>query len=86
MRRRTGIVQFVVADTLATTKHIQCRTEHIHTLLTENHSRTALSNMIMLLIIAVCSVAVFRMFREKDQRSVDRRRRRLAAHKEVDNA
>ena len=50
------------------------------------YNRAAAASLIMLLIIAVCSVAVFRMFREKDQRSVDRRRRRLAAHKEVDNA
>ena len=47
------------------------------------YNRAAAASLIMLLIIAVCSVAIFQMYKEKDPTKVDRKRRHLAAKKEV---
>ena len=47
------------------------------------YNRAAAASMIMLIIIAICSIAVFQMYKEKDQSKVDRKRRHLAAKKEV---
>ncbi len=46
------------------------------------YNRAAAASMIMFILIAISSVFVFRMYREKDQKKVDRRRRHIAAHKE----
>jgi multiple sugar transport system permease protein len=47
------------------------------------YNRAAAASLIMLIIIAVCSVAIFQMYKEKDPTKVDRKRRHLAAKKEV---
>ena len=47
------------------------------------YNRAAAASMVMFVLIAICSVAVFQMYKEKDQKKVDRRRRHIAAHKEV---
>ena len=47
------------------------------------YNRAAAASMIMFVLIAVCSIAVFRMYKERDPKKADRRRRHIAAHKEV---
>ena len=47
------------------------------------YNRAAAASLIMLLIIAVCSIAIFQMYKEKDPTKVDKKRRHIAAHKEV---
>ena len=49
------------------------------------YNRAAAASMIMFILIGISSVFVFRMYREKDLKKTDRRRRHLAAKKEAVN-
>ena len=49
------------------------------------YNRAAAASMIMFILIGISSVFVFRMYREKDLKKTDRRRRQLAAKKEAVN-
>ncbi len=47
------------------------------------YNRAAAASVIMFLIIALCSIVIFQMYKEKDQKKIDRRRRHIEAKKEV---
>ena len=49
------------------------------------YNRAAAASVLVFLLIGICSVFVFRMYRDKDQKKVDRLRRHIAAKKEVVN-
>ena len=49
------------------------------------YNRAAAASMIMFILIGISSVFVFRMYRDKDLNKTDRRRRHIAAKKEVTN-
>ena len=49
------------------------------------YNRAAAASMLVFLLIGICSVFIFRMYRDKDQKKTDRRRRHIAARKEVVN-
>ncbi len=49
------------------------------------YNRAAAASMIMFILIGISSVFVFRMYRDKDLKKTDRRRRHIAAKKEVTN-
>ncbi len=49
------------------------------------YNRAAAASMIMFILIGISSVFVFRMYRDKDLKKTDRRRRHIAAKKEATN-